>query len=79
MEELEALPTAVPDLSLQLTAFVRASAMREAERVLREHQTTVLSARDQRALLAALDNPPPPTKAALEAVARYEARIANAR
>jgi len=65
-------------MGVPLTAFVRASAMREAERVLRDHQTTVLSARDQRALLAALDNPPPPTKAALEAAARYRARIANA-
>ena len=65
-------------MGVPLTAFVRASAMREAERVLLEHQATVLSARDQRALLAALDNPPPPTKAALEAAARYRARIANA-
>ena len=65
-------------MGVPLTAFVRASAMREAERVLRDHQTTVLSARDQRDLLAALDNPPPPAQAALEAADRYRARIANA-
>jgi len=65
-------------MGVPLTAFVRASAMREAERVLRDHQTTVLSARDQRDLLAALDNPPLPTQAALEAADRYRARIANA-
>ena len=33
-------------MGVPLTAFVHASAMREAERVLRDHQTTVLSARD---------------------------------
>ena len=63
---------------VNLTTFVRASAAREAERVLREHQTTVLSERDTRMLLEALDNPPPPTKAAREAVRGYRSRIANA-
>ncbi len=66
-------------MGIPLTTFVRASAAREAERVLRQHQTTVLSERDQRALLAALDSPPPPTSAALDAIAKYRARIANAR
>ena len=63
---------------VRLTTFVRASAAREADRVLREHETTVLSERDRRALLDALDNPPPPTGAALDAVRRYRSRIANA-
>ena len=63
---------------VKLSAFVRASAAREAERVLREHQTTVLSERDRHALLDALDNPPPPTRAALDAVRGYRSRIANA-
>ena len=63
---------------VKLTTFVRASAAREAERVLHEHQTTVLSARDRRTLLEALDNPPPPTKAARDAVRAYRSRIANA-
>ncbi len=63
---------------VKLTTFVRASAAREADRVLREHQTTVLSERDRRALLEALDNPPPPTAAAGDAVRGYRARIANA-
>lgn len=66
-------------MGIPLTTFVRAAAAREAERVLGQHQTTVLSGRDQRALLAALDSPPPPTSAAKDAVARYRARIANAR
>ena len=63
---------------VKLTTFVRASAAREAERILREHQTTVLSERDRRTLLEALDNPPPPTAAARDAVRNYRARIANA-
>ena len=66
-------------MGVPLTAFVRASATREAERILNAHQTTVLSKRDQRAVLAALDNPPQPTRAALDAAVRYRARIANAR
>ena len=63
---------------VKLATFVRASASREAERILREHQTTALSERDSRALLEALDNPPPPSKAARDAVRDYRSRIANA-
>ena len=63
---------------VKLTTFVRASAAREAERILREHQTTVLSERDRRMLLEALDHPPPPTAAARDAVRNYRARITNA-
>ena len=63
---------------VKLTTFVRASSAREAERVLREHQTTVLSERDRRALLEALDNPPPPTRAARNAVRAYRSRTVNA-
>ena len=54
------------------------STTREAERVLREHQTTILSERGQRTLMAALDNPPSPAKAALKAAERYRKWIANA-
>ena len=63
---------------VKLATFVRASAVREAERVLHEHQTTVLSERDRRTLLEALDNPPAPTRAARDAVRSYRSRIANA-
>ena len=63
---------------VRLSTFVRASAAREAERVLREHQTTALSERDRRTLLEALDNPPPPTSAARDAVRGYRSRISNA-
>ncbi len=63
---------------VKLATFVRASASREAERILREHQTTALSERDSRTLLEALDNPPPPSKAARDAVHDYRSRIANA-
>ena len=65
-------------MGVSLSAFVCVSAMQKAERVLRKYQTTVLSERDKWALLAALDNPPPPARAALEAAHRYRARIANA-
>ena len=64
---------------VKLTTFVRASAAREAERILREHQTTTLSERERQTLLEALDNPPPPTRAARDAVRDYRSRIANAR
>ena len=62
---------------VKLTTFVRASAAREAERILREHQTTTLSKRDSRTLLQALDNSPPPTPVARDAVRNYRFRIAN--
>ena len=64
---------------VKLTTFVRASAAREAQRILREHQTTTLSERDRVTLLEALDNPPRPTQAARDAVRDYRSRIANAR
>ena len=63
---------------VKLAAFVRASADREAEPVLREHQATALSERDRRMLLEALDNPPLPTPAARDSVCSYRARIVNA-
>ena len=63
---------------VKLTTVVRASAAREAERILREHQTTTLSKRGSRTLLEAFDNPPPPTPAARDAVRDYRSRIANA-
>ena len=60
---------------VKLTTFVGASAVREAERILHEHQTTVLSERDRRMLLEALENPPPPARAARDAVRGYRTRI----
>ena len=64
---------------VKLTTFVRASAVREAARILQDHQTTTLSERDRQTLLEALDNPPLPTSAARDAVRDYRSRIANAR
>ena len=64
---------------VKLSTFVRASAAREAERILRDHRTTTLSERDRRTVLEALDNPSPPTPVALAAVRDYRSRIANAR
>ena len=63
---------------VNLTTFVRTSAAREAARVLREHQITVLSERDRQMLLDALDNPSPPTTAAQDAVRDYRSRITHA-
>ena len=64
---------------VKLTTFFRASAAREAQRILREHQTTTLSKRDRLMLLEALDNPPRLTPTAREAVRDYRSRIANPR
>ncbi len=74
----ESISRAAELSGVKLATFVRASAAREAGRVLREHQTTALSERDTRMLLEALDNPPPPKPAARDAVRSYRARIANA-
>ena len=63
---------------VKLSTFVRTSAAREAKRILREHRTTMLSERDRRMLLKALDNPPVPTATARDAVRDYRSRIANA-
>ncbi len=63
---------------VELATFIRASALREAERVLREHQTTMHSERDRRMLLEVLDNPPRPNAAARDAVRDYRFRIVDA-
>ena len=74
----ESMSRAAELSGVKLTTFVRTSAAREAERILREHQTTTLSERDRQTLLEALDNPSPPTPAAREAVSNYRSRIAKA-
>ena len=71
-------PRVVELSGVKLAVFVRAAAAREAERVLHEHQITLLSERERRALLAALDNPPAPTEAARDAVRSYRWRITDA-
>lgn len=48
------------------------------ERILNEHQITTLSERDRKMLLKALDEPPPPTAVARDAVHDYRSRIVNA-
>lgn len=63
---------------VRLSTFVGASAAREAGRVLRGHQNTVLSRCDRLTLLEALVSPPPTTTATREAVRGYRTRIANA-
>ena len=65
-------------MGVKLKSLVRMLAAREAERVLREHQTTVLLERDRRTLPKAHDKPPPPTSAARDAVRAYRSRTANA-
>lgn len=74
----ESISRAAELSGVKLSTFVRVLAVREAQRILREHQTTVLSERDGRMLLEILDNPPPPTKAARDAVRNYRSRIVNA-
>ena len=74
----ESISRAAELSGVKLTTFVRASAAREAERILREHETTTLSDRDWRTLLKVLDNPPPPTPAARDAVRDYRSRISSA-
>ena len=64
-------------MGVSVTSFMRASAVREAERVLREHQATLLTAREHRIVLDALDSPPPPSQAALDAATRYRKRISR--
>lgn len=63
---------------VKVSTFVRAAIAREANRVLQDHQHTVLTAPDHETFLAALDAPPAPTDAAVAAVSRYRRRIQNA-
>jgi uncharacterized protein (DUF1778 family) len=51
-----------------LNQFVVQSALREAKRVIEDNQQITLTAEDTTAFLNALDNPPEPNKALLEAI-----------
>ena len=76
--EMNRIRRAAERSGVNFVAFVTASAALEAERILRERQTAALSERDVKMLLEALENPPPPTKAARDAVHNCCALIANA-
>ena len=69
---------AIDHIKMRVKPSDRERMSRAAERILREHQTTVLSERDSQAVLKALDNPPAPTLAARDAVHNYRSRIVNA-
>lgn len=54
-----------------LTGFAVATLVSEARRILREHETVALSARDRDRFLALLDNPPAPSDALRRAARRH--------
>lgn len=55
-----------------LSSFALARLVEDAEAVVRAHQTTTLSRRDQKLLLDLLENPPDPVPALKEAVKRWK-------
>ncbi len=59
-------------LGRSLSDFIVGSAQRAAEEVLREHEVMTLTARDSRAFVEALLNPPAPNEQLRAAAARYK-------
>lgn len=55
--------------------FTTEAVQEKAEAVIRDRRVLELSDRDMDALLAALENPPPPNEAMLRAIARHRALI----
>lgn len=58
--------------------FIVQSAIREAERIMRQEQVIRLSARDTQAFLQALEYPPQPNAALLAAAKRYQRTVVKA-
>jgi len=65
-------------LGVELSAFVRRTIAREAEKVLAAQTRYDMSPADVAAFAAALDTPPRPTPAALRAARRYRDRVVHA-
>lgn len=62
-------------LGVDETTFVTSVAYERAQATLIDHQSTVLSARDAAALMAALDTPARPSAALKKAAAAHKARV----
>lgn len=60
-----------------LTGFAVATLVGEARRIVREHETVALSARDRDRFLALLDNPPRPSDSLRRAARRHRDLIAR--
>ena len=58
-----------------LSDFTTEAVQEKAEAIIRDRRVLELSDRDMDALLAALENPPPPNEAMLRAIARHRALI----
>ena len=74
--DLKALLQRAADLQgRSLTDFVLESARHAAEAVIHEHEVITLSARDSRAFVEALLNPPAPNERLRAAFARYQQEV----
>jgi uncharacterized protein (DUF1778 family) len=60
-----------------MTGYAISTLVREAQRVVREHEVVTLSGRDRDRFLELLDNPPEPTEALRRAARRHQALIAR--
>lgn len=74
-EEKQILAAAAAYERLDLTSFVMRAALPAAEKVVAQHQTISLSARDSIRVLELLENPPKPTAALLAAARRRRNRV----
>lgn len=62
-----------------ITSYAVATLVRDARRVIEEHEMTVLTDAGRDAFLDLLDNPPAPNKALRNAAARYREMVDNGR
>ena len=58
-----------------LSAFILESALVSADRAILEHERMVLSSRDAQALFEALESPPEPGEARVQAMQEYRERV----
>ena len=72
--EKQLLAQAAAQERLDVTSFIMRSALPAAKEVMARSDRIVLSGRDTELVLKLLERPPRPTKALIEALARYRAR-----
>lgn len=62
-------------LGIDETTFVTSAALERAQATIADHERTVLTAEAREVVLAALENPAPPTDALRQIMAMHDARV----
>jgi uncharacterized protein (DUF1778 family) len=74
-ESKELIELAAAHCGQTVSSYAISTLVRDARRVVEEHHTTLLSARDWRTFMELMDNPPPPNEALKRAARTHSQRV----